>query len=333
MSRVNTLLARIREIVDDVPGRMGVSARLIGKGPLLDIESSSSYGLASVYKVPLMATLYHKADMGEIELDRRLTLKEDDKSIGSDLIYFDNGTRLTVSELCFLMIVHSDNTATDMIHRFLGIDTCNAYMRELGLDSIDVYCPCREGFLVTMDKSGRLKGKSLGEISRFWMRISREERVRILEEVRGETRHLGSREFLLESIDLWGIASEKETKEDRDASQAIDNYGSPADIAKLLEMIATKRIAPAPMTQRMIELMLQCDVRDRLPSRIPDGVYVANKTGGMPGIVNDCCIVFASKKKQASIACLTKDVKHKDCRTVEEAMGEIGLAVYKAIKE
>ena len=333
MSKANLLSALIREIVDDVPGRMGVSARLIGRGPLVDIESSSSYGLASVYKVPLMATLYHKAAKGEINLNHRLTLHENDKSIGSDLIFFDAGTRLTLRELCLMMIVHSDNTATDMIHRYLGIDAPNKYMRELGLDSIDIYCPCREGFLLTMDKSKRFKGWSLEEISRYWAQISRNERIRIFDEVREETRDLSPRQFMEETIEHSGISYEKETKGDREAGQAIDNYGSPSDIARLLELVATKKIAPERLTRQMIEFMVNCDVKDRMALRIPGGVLVANKSGGMPGTVNDSGIIFASKKKQVCVACLANDVKYKDRKAVSEAIGEVGLAVYKAFKD
>lgn len=333
MPGANSLSAQIGHIVENVPGRMGVSVRLIGKGSVLEVNSSSAYPLASVYKMPMMAVLFHKAAKGEINLNHRLTLHEDDKSIGSDLIFFDAGTRLTLRELCLMMVVHSDNTATDMIHRYLGIDAPNKYMRELGLDSIDIYCQCREGFLLTMDKSKRFKGKSRGEIARQWARISRDERIRILDEVREETRDLSPRQFVEETIELWGISSEKETKGDREAGQAIDNYGSPSDIARLLELVATKKIAPERLTRQMIEFMVNCDVKDRMALRIPGGVLVANKSGGMPGTVNDSGIIFASKKKQVCVACLANDVKYKDRKAVSEAIGEVGLAVYKAFKD
>jgi beta-lactamase class A len=327
------LTRKVQAVLADAPGHMGVSIRLAGKCSLVEIDSKEQFPLASVYKVPLLATLFHKVDMKQVSLDKRLVLREIDKSLGSsDLQYFRPGVRLTLHDLSHLMIVHSDNTATDMIHRFVGLDEPNRYMRELGLETIDVYCPCREYFLIFLGWAGEFKGKSMSEMAGIWSRMSRDERVQMFERIRRETRNRTAEEAQKLAIELWGIADEKETKAIREASAVMDNLGSPMDISRLLELIVTNKIASKRLTKQMIDFMLLCDSREMIPARIPVGVLVANKTGGVPGTVNDSGVIFASEKNTVVCACFSKDVKYSERKAAQDAIAEIGLIAYKAFR-
>jgi beta-lactamase class A len=333
MSSQNDRLTRkVEEVLDSAPGHIGVSIRVAGRGPIVEVDSHEQFPLASVYKVPLLATLFHKIDSKDLSLEKRVILRETDKSLGSgDLQYLRSGLNLTVHDLCHLMIVHSDNTATDMIHRLVGLEEPNRYMNELGLDTIDVYCPSREYFLIFLGWAKAFKGKSMGEIAVIWKLMSREERVALFKEVRRETRNRSVKEAQELALRLWGVADEKETKEIRDASAVMDNYGSPSDIASLLELIATFKIASRALTQQMIDYMLLCDSREMIPAKIPVEVRIANKTGGVPGTVNDSAIIFANKRK-ILVACLSKGVKHSDVKDARNAIAEIGSLAYRALK-
>jgi beta-lactamase class A len=328
-----TLAKKVEDIVGSAPGHLGVSIRLAGHGPVVEIDSHVQFPLASVYKVPLLATLFHKIDAGQLSLDEQVILREIDKSLGSgDLQYFRSGARLTVHDLCHLMIVHSDNTATDMIHRLIGLEAPNIYMRKLGLSEIDIYCPGREYFYIFLGWAKQFRGKSLGEITASWKRMSRQERVASFERIRNETRTRSVAEAQKLAIELWGISDEKETKEIRDASAVIDNYGSPGDVATLLERIVTNKVAPRGLTEQMIDYMALCDSREMIPAKIPEGVRVANKTGGVPGTVNDSAIIFASKRNTILCACFSKDVKYADRKVATAAIAQIGLAAYESLK-
>jgi len=334
MSDKASLLAkRVKRIVESSPCKMGVSVSLVGHGSVVELSSDRPFPLASVYKIPLMATLFHRVNSGEIDLDERLVLREEDKALGSsDLQYLRPGLSLTLHDLCYEMIVHSDNTATDMIHRRLGLDAPNDYMRELGLDSFDIYCPNREYFLMFLGWADRFKGMRLRQIAEVWKAMTRKQRVDALMEIREQTRDRSSREAQELAVQLWGYADEKETAEDRLASSVIDNRGSPRDLTKLLELIVTNKIASPKSTEQMTEYMVLCDSRDRLPARIPPSVKVGNKTGTVPGTLNDCAIIFASKKNTLCCTCLADHVKYSDKPEVTKKMATIGLAVYETFK-
>jgi beta-lactamase class A len=281
-----------------------------------------------------MATLFHKVESGEIDLEERLVLREEDKSLGNnDLQFFRPGLNMTLHDLCYEMIVHSDNTATDMIHYRLGLDAPNEYMTELGLDSIDIYCPCREYFFIFLGWADRYNGMRLRQIAEAWKKMTRDQRAEVFAEIRLQNRHRSIKDAQELSAQLWGYADEKETAEDRLSSSVMDNPGSPRDLTRLLELIVTNRIASPKHTQQMIEYMFLCDSRDRLPARIPPSIRVANKTGTVPGTVNDCAIIFASKKNTVCCTCLADNVKYQDKPDVARRMAAIGLAIYETYRK
>ncbi|MEM0343219.1 MAG: serine hydrolase [Thermoplasmata archaeon] len=328
-----SLHRRIAALAETFPGQLGVSVRLVGHGSVVEIDSDVPYPLASVYKVPIMATLFHRVAEGTVSLDTRLTLNECDKSLGSgDLQYFRAGARLTLHDLCHLMIVHSDNTATDMIHYRLGLDAPNEYMHSLGLNSFDIYCPNREYFLIFLGWSSRFRDMPLGKVARIWRDMTREERIEVFREVRRETAHRTAAEAQRLAAKLWGISDERETRDMREASEAMDNLGSPADVSMLQELIVTHRVAPRQLTEQMLGYMLLCDARERLPKLIPEGVRVANKTGTVSGTVNDTAVIFAGRGRVSICTCLSRGVRRKDLKTAEGVLSSIGLEVYRAFR-
>ena len=74
--------------------------------------------------------------------------------------------------------------------------------------------------------------------------------------------------------------------------QALDNMGSPRDMAELLSMVAQSRCASAPSCRLMVEVMARQEWREKIPAGLPDGLLVANKTGGVSGTSNDAAIVY-----------------------------------------
>jgi beta-lactamase class A len=82
----------------------------------------------------------------------------------------------------------------------------------------------------------------------------------------------------------------------------------------------------------MIAYMVLCDSRDRLPARIPPSVKVGNKTGTVPGTMNDCAIIYASKKNTVCCTCLADNVKFSVKPAVAKKMAAVGLAVYETFR-
>ena len=97
------------------------------------IYNSKPMRSASMIKVFIMATVMEKAKQGEININEKLTLLESDKVGGAGVLAgYSSGTELTLRELMELMIMHSDNTATNMIIDRIGCEEINDYMERNG---------------------------------------------------------------------------------------------------------------------------------------------------------------------------------------------------------
>jgi beta-lactamase class A len=89
---------------------------------------------ASVIKVPIMIETMEQVKAGQFDLDKTHVLQDAEKTGGSGILqtYPDQST-LTNREVLSLMMTHSDNTATNLLIRELGMDNINQRMRSLGL--------------------------------------------------------------------------------------------------------------------------------------------------------------------------------------------------------
>ncbi|MEZ4904686.1 MAG: serine hydrolase [Spirosomataceae bacterium] len=94
---------------------------------------------ASVIKIPILVELMEQVKIGKQRLSDNYTLLETDKTGGSGIIAnYENGTILTLDELARLMMVASDNTATNIIIRKVGQKAVNDRMKQLGLPHLQL---------------------------------------------------------------------------------------------------------------------------------------------------------------------------------------------------
>jgi beta-lactamase class A len=89
----------------------------------------------SVIKIPLMVEAFRQIEAGKFSLADKIALKDPDKRPGTGVIRsLDAGALLTVKDLLTLMIIVSDNTATDLIYEKVGgLDPVNRLMDSYGL--------------------------------------------------------------------------------------------------------------------------------------------------------------------------------------------------------
>lgn len=117
-------------------GDIGVYVRHLGRDESFSYRADEPWYLASGIKVPIAIAVMRAIERGELSLDTRVTLRESDFVDGAGgTNAFRAGTRLRVSYLIEQMIIHSDNTASDVLIRTVGIAQVNAVAAELG--SID----------------------------------------------------------------------------------------------------------------------------------------------------------------------------------------------------
>lgn len=124
-----TLTTLIRE----AGGRWGIVVEDLEHRGSISLNADLPFTAASVIKVPIMMAAFHKAREGAIRLDDSIVLRREDKVGGSGVLKeLHSGLVLTLLDAINLMIVVSDNTATNLVIDAIGKDTINEYMISKG---------------------------------------------------------------------------------------------------------------------------------------------------------------------------------------------------------
>jgi beta-lactamase class A len=319
----------IAAIAAPLGGAVGVAARNLASGAEIHVAADDLYPMASCFKIPVMVEVMRQVDAARLRLGDRLTLTEADKSPGSTLIHCHAGLRPSVRDLLYLMITLSDNTATDMLWRLVGLASVNETMRELGLRSIDCSMPNREYFLIESGAGEEWAGLSGSQIIARWRELqAAEDCENALRRVLDENARLSGAGFLHLYERRWGKDESLGYEDSFAVDQALDNKGTPRDMADLLAMIAQSRCATAPSCRFMIEVMAHQEWREKIPAGLPDGLYVANKTGGVSGSSNDAAIVFTPSGAPLVMVVFWKGLAYEAQREAGQAIAAVAGVLY-----
>lgn len=90
---------------------------------------------ASVIKIPVMIEAFAQRERGELDFDEIHALRDEERlpSCGT-LKAMHTGIEMTLKDLIRLMIIVSDNAATNIMIRRVGMDSVNATLRSLGCE-------------------------------------------------------------------------------------------------------------------------------------------------------------------------------------------------------
>lgn len=120
--------------VTGLPGEISVFGKDLITGEKWTYQPDTPLVAASVIKLPILAEAFRQAREGLISMDETFSIRPEWKkpSCGA-LTYLHDGLTVTLRDLCVLMIILSDNTATNILIDRLGIESVNAFLRTLGL--------------------------------------------------------------------------------------------------------------------------------------------------------------------------------------------------------
>jgi beta-lactamase class A len=133
-----SLKEKIDSAVAGFSGSISIFAKNLETGATFGFHGDDRTRTASTIKVAILAAAFAAVAEGKIKWTDRITLHDTDKVSGSGVLgaEFADGDQLPLSDLAHLMIVLSDNTATNLILDRVGADYVNAQMDQLGLKQI-----------------------------------------------------------------------------------------------------------------------------------------------------------------------------------------------------
>lgn len=295
------LQKQIEAAISAAGAHMGVAMLHLEKGDELYLNADESFPMASVLKIPVLVEAARQMDEGKFTLDDRWELTVSEKNLGSGVLtFFDDGLLPTVRDLLTLMIIISDNTATDMVINRLGIASITKTMRALGLHSIHLPLTIRQIFESILPSADPTQDPyALAE----------------------------KHESFTPPANAAGYSKGPE-----------NNVSTPRDMTKLLELIYTGRAASREGTDEMLRILLKQTLNDRLPRFLPPGTRVAHKTGTLSGFRNDAGIIYIGDNQHIAVTVFSewdsKAVKgdaaaeRRRMFEIDSAFGHIGRAIY-----
>ena len=281
-------------ILDDaitrIPGTVGFYAEDLTTGEQLSYNADETFFTASTFKVPLLVGLFREIESGNIELLERVKLNEDMKVAGSGVLKeMVSGIELTIHDLAMLMIIVSDNTATDIIYNRVGKENLRDLLGSLGLTHTKIP-------MTTKELLCSIVGLNPKDNSVSWVQV--QEKLRSQEWIR----------------DAEGF------------QEKTSDVSSPRDMAYLLKLIERREVVSSKACEQMLNILSRQQLTAMLPKKLPSlKTKVLHKTGGYFGVQCDVGIVYSSEFSY-SVAIMAKEIT--DMVGIQSAIADLSEAIY-----
>lgn len=298
LARLEREMARLAAVAGGV---VGATALHLETGRRVSINGTDRFPMASTFKVPVAVELLRRVDAGELRLDQMIEIKPGDMHPGSGTLsdlFNKPGLALSVRNLLELMLLISDNSATDVCLRLAGGGAAvTARMRALGISGINVD---RSTLQLIADWIGIEKLPPESELQPGVF-------GRLAAGVGAEARAAAGKRF---------------DTDPRDTS-------TPEGMTALLEMIYRKTPLKPESAELLLDIMRRCRTGDaRLKGLLPAETVVAHKTGTIGGSANDVGIMtLPDNAGHIAISVFVKS-SNKDVAQRERAIAEIARAVH-----
>jgi beta-lactamase class A len=263
-TNLSALQTEVEKICGRFLGDMSIYMKNLVTGDEIALDSDKVFETFSVIKLAIAAELMHQVGSGKLSLSDRIPLTAANRRLPSGILYsLEPGLTPTLKDLLTLMIIISDNEATDVIADKVGRDNVTAYMHSLGLQNTAIKFSDLDWdrtWLASLDAAYR-KASGDQTISFPFGKYSDQQ----VEEAFGHT--------IYDAGIFFGHSTTRE-------------------IGRLLEMMATGKLVSKNASELVLSIMEKQQVNDRFP-RYLKNVRIAHKTGdGQPFIANDAGVLW-----------------------------------------
>jgi beta-lactamase class A len=125
----------VRARIGDFQGTVSLYAKNLDTDVAIGIRESDPVRTASTIKLPIMLAVFDAVAAGKAKWTETLTVTPAEKVSGTGILgsEMSDGVQLPLRDVLHLMIVLSDNTATNMILERFSADAVNTYLDKIGI--------------------------------------------------------------------------------------------------------------------------------------------------------------------------------------------------------
>jgi beta-lactamase class A len=134
-----TLDNRIKSELSSFKGKVTIFAKNLDTGETYDFRGDERVPTASTIKIAVMVEAFARVNEGKAKWTDEVILEKQKKVGGSGILQeLSDGLHLTLRDAVNLMMLVSDNTATNLVLDVLTTDAVNARMEALGFKNIKI---------------------------------------------------------------------------------------------------------------------------------------------------------------------------------------------------
>lgn len=291
--------AEIGRLARMAGGEAGVSAIHIETGRMLSVNGNKRFPMASTYKIPIAVQLLTLVDQGAIKLESMVDIAPTDLHPGSGILsklMNKPGLAVSVGNLFNLMMIVSDNTATDILLALVeGPEAVNNRMKSIGIGEISIN---RTTLEMIADASGIRKRPSGMTAAQY--------------------------EKMVAGVDP---ATRKRMRAKFNADP--QDTATPEAMATLLQGIYRKAYLKADSADLLLETMQRSQTGEmRLKGMLPPGTPVAHKSGTLKETTNDVGVITLPNGAGHIVIAVFVKSSQKEAVDRERAIADIARAVY-----
>jgi beta-lactamase class A len=267
-------------------------------------------------KLPVAVELLRQAQQGTLSLDGAVRLEAADLIDGSPRLRRRKpGGELRVGELLELMLLYSDNTATDLLIRQVGLESINAGVRRLvpeGFSDITTLADVRRhAYSGLYPEAFRLTNSEILELSDV---DGDERRVMELARLLNLTTEQAALPSLADSYSAYYSTGLN--------SATLISYGA------LLERIARGDALPPDATRRLMDTMTRVETgKRRIRAGLPASIVWAHKTGTQRARVADFGLAWPRQAAERQVVVAAVAMDFPSPRAAERALRSVGSAL------
>lgn len=135
-----SLEAQIKAIAAEHHGDVSLFAENLKTREIVALSPDTEVQTASVIKLAILYEALEQVREGKVHLEDKMVLSGSDQVPGSGvLLFFDTPLTLTLKDVLTVMIIMSDNSATNLVIDHLGLENINHRLVNLGLKNTYLY--------------------------------------------------------------------------------------------------------------------------------------------------------------------------------------------------
>jgi beta-lactamase class A len=143
----SSLEARLAPLAKAHKGKVAIAVKHLGTGESYYLHADEPMPTASLIKLAVMIEVYQQVAEGKLKLTDPVTLHDADKVPGSGILtdHFSDGATFSLRDAVRLMIVYSDNTATNLVLDKIGIGATAQRMEAWGFSNTKIHAKSFRG--------------------------------------------------------------------------------------------------------------------------------------------------------------------------------------------